>query len=240
MRNTRPTVAAVLAGGQGTRMGAALPKQFIDLAGKPVLGHALEAFDAAEAVDRILVVGVERELDRIRRIAAGSTKFAGAVAGGATRSESSKAAVRWTEDHFGTECDLLIHDAARALVTPNLINRVASGLERHAAVTAAVPSRDTVVQVRHDQDGEFLSRSLERDELRRVQTPQAFHLAVIRDAYRAAETDPDFSATDDCSVVLRYLPHIPVAAVAGDERNLKVTEPLDLAVAGALLEADGV
>ena len=220
-------------------MGSPLPKQFMEVAGKPVLQHTLEAFEAAEAVDHVLVVGPQKDADRVRRIAAaaGAAKLAGVVGGGVTRSESSMAAVRFAEDRFGTECDLLIHDAARAMVTPGLIGRVAAALDRHAAVTSALPSRDSVIRVREDQTGEVVADSLDRSELRRVQTPQGFHLAVIAKAYRAAAADPAFRATDDCSVVLRYLPGVPVGVVPGEERNLKVTDPFDLAVARSLLES---
>lgn len=234
----RPTIAVVLAGGIGSRMGAGVPKQLLEVGGKPVIRHTLEAFEAAPEVDLILVVMAEGYADEARATAAGMTKLAGVITGGATRSESSKAAVAWAEARLGpdADCKLLLHDAARMLVSGRIIAEVVAALDRHDAVGVAMASSDTVVEVRSEGGEEFVAAVPERAALRRVQTPQGFRLPVIRAAYAAAEADPDFRATDDCSVVLRFLPHVPVHVVAGEERNLKVTEPLDLIVAEALLE----
>lgn len=234
------TIAAVLAGGTGARMGAPVPKQFIEVAGKPVMRHTLEAFEAAAAVDEVVVVTAEGHAERVRELVAeaGLGKVSAVVAGGATRSDSSKAAVEWAWRRCGgdPECRLLLHDAARMLVPERVIDAVAAALGQDAAVTAAVPSADTVVAVREEPGGAFMERALDRGALRRVQTPQGFRLGVIREAYAAAALDAAFAATDDCSVVLRYLPEVPVRLVPGDERNLKVTEPVDLAIAAALLD----
>lgn len=236
----RPTIAVVLAGGTGSRMGAGIPKQLLEVGGKPVIRHTLEAFEAAPEVDLILVVMAEGYADAVRAIAeaAGVTKLAGVIGGGATRSDSSRAAVAWVEARLGPEadCKLLLHDAARMLVSGGIIAEVVAALDRHGAVGVAVAASDTVVEVRGEGGEEFVAAVPERAVLRRVQTPQGFRLPVIRAAYAAADAEPDFRATDDCSVVLRFLPHVPVRVVAGEERNLKVTEPLDLVVAEALLE----
>ncbi|THV32269.1 2-C-methyl-D-erythritol 4-phosphate cytidylyltransferase [Glycomyces paridis] len=221
-------------------MGAAVPKQFIEVAGKPVLRWTLEAFEAEASVDEVVVVVGEGQEGRVRELAAeaGLGKVAAVVRGGATRSDSSTAAVGWAWGRTGgdRDCKLLIHDGARMLVPAKVIAAVAAALEGHGAAAAAVPSADTVVAVRDGDGGTVLERALERDRLRRVQTPQGFRLGLIRDAYAAAAADPGFTATDDCSVVLRYLPDVPVLLVPGDERNLKVTGPADLAVAAALLD----
>ncbi|WP_026929843.1 IspD/TarI family cytidylyltransferase [Glycomyces tenuis] len=235
-----PTVAVVLAGGTGARMGAPVPKQLLEVGGKPVLQHTLEAFEAAPEVDRIVVVmaaGHHRAVAPIAE-AAGAGKLAGVIAGGADRSASSRAAIDWARRLLGPgeDCKLLLHDAARMLVSGRIIAEVAAALDRHDAVGVAVASSDTVIEVRAEGGREFVASVPERAALRRVQTPQGFRLSVIEAAYAAAAADPAFKATDDCSVVLRYLPHVPVAVVAGEERNLKVTEPLDLVVAEALLE----
>ena len=236
----QPTIAVVLAGGTGSRMGAGVPKQLLDVGGKSVIQHTLEAFETAPEVDLILVVMAEGYADEARAAAeaAGVRKLAGVITGGATRSESSKAAVAWAEARLGpgADCKLLLHDAARMLVSGRIIAEVVAALDRHGAVGVAVASSDTVVEVRSEGGEEFVAAVPERAALRRVQTPQGFRLPVIRAAYAAAEANPDFRATDDCSVVLRFLPHVPVHVVAGEERNLKVTEPLDLIVAEALLE----
>lgn len=239
-----PTVAVVLAGGRGARMGAAVPKQFLEVAGKPVIRHTLEAFESHPAVDEVLVVSAEGYFDRVGAIAqeAGVEKLASVVGGGATRSDSSKAAIRWATERFGagSDCKLLLHDAARMLVSARIIGEVAAELDRWDAVGVAVASSDTLFEIRNEGGAEFVAGSPDRAGLRRVQTPQGFRLPVIRRAYEVASADPDFRATDDCSVVLRYLPGVPVRVVAGEERNLKVTEPIDLVLAEALLGGDPV
>nr|WP_277605858.1 IspD/TarI family cytidylyltransferase [Glycomyces sp. L485] len=229
-----------MAGGTGARMGAPVPKQLLDVGGKPVIRHTLEAFEAAPEVDEILVVMADGYADRVRAIAddARVAKLAGVVTGGSTRSDSSMAAVAWASSRFGpgAECKLLLHDAARMLVSGRIIAEVASALDHCSAVGVAVASSDTVIEVETSGGEAFIASVPDRARLRRMQTPQGFHLSAIRAAYAAAEADPDFRATDDCSVVLRFLPHVRVRIVEGEERNLKVTEPIDLVVAEALLK----
>ncbi|GAA1682867.1 2-C-methyl-D-erythritol 4-phosphate cytidylyltransferase [Glycomyces endophyticus] len=232
-----PTIAAVLAGGTGARMGAALPKQLLDVAGRPVLQHTLEAFQASPAVDRIVLVMAEGHHEAAWTIAktANVTKLSAVIGGGATRADSSVAAIRWarSQPEVGDDAKLLIHDAARMLVTGRIIADVAAALDGAAAATAAIPSSDTVVEV---HDGRIIAVP-DRSALARVQTPQGFRLGLIAAAHDAAAADPAFTATDDCSVVLRYRPDTPVRTVPGSERNLKVTGPADLVLAEALLRA---
>ena len=100
---------------------------------------------------------------------------------------------------------------------------------------SAVPSSDSVVEAAASGAGEVVAAALDRSRLRRVQTPQGFRLGTISEAYGRAASEPAFAPTDDCSVVLRFLPDVPVRVVGGSERNLKVTTPIDLVVAEALL-----
>jgi 2-C-methyl-D-erythritol 4-phosphate cytidylyltransferase len=126
---------------------------------------------------------------------------------------------------------VLLHDAARPLVDQRIIADCVASLQVHDAAGVAVPASDTIVVA---EDG--VMRSMPRREtLLRCQTPQCFRLPVIARAHQLAAADPEFAPTDDCGVVLRYLPGVPVHVVAGSERNLKVTYPHDLAVAEALL-----
>ena len=129
---------------------------------------------------------------------------------------------------------MLIHDAARPLVSPAVIAGCVAALRQHDAVGTAVPSSDTILHVA----GGVITDVPPREILYRAQTPQGFRLSVIAEAHRRAAADPDFVATDDCSVVLRYLPDVPVHVVPGSESNIKVTYPGDLAVAEALLSLD--
>ena len=122
---------------------------------------------------------------------------------------------------------ILIHDAVRPGVSLSLIGRVCAALRSHAVANVVLPVVDTLIEV--DADGR-MRRVPDRALLRRVQTPQGFHAPVLFEAYRRALADPNFRATDDCSVVFHYCPEIDIALVSGEERNLKLTYPEDLTV----------
>jgi 2-C-methyl-D-erythritol 4-phosphate cytidylyltransferase len=228
MRN----VAVVLAGGSGTRIGRLMPKQLIPIAGRPILEHSIAAMQRSPVVDEIIVVMVPGYLEPVRKLVAhgGYTKVSQVVPGGGTRNDSTAAALAALGPE---EANVLVHDAARPLVTEAILVANVAALADHRAVITAVGSSDTVVEIDPDQDR--LVEILPRPLLRRCQTPQSFRLSTLRDAYTAAARDPDFTATDDATVVLRYLPGVPIAVVPGDAENLKITEPLDLFLAEQLL-----
>jgi 2-C-methyl-D-erythritol 4-phosphate cytidylyltransferase len=227
------TVAVVLAGGSGERFGTPVPKQLLPLAGRPMIEHSVAAFEQAPAVDKILVVMAAGHAERVRALlgTGGYAKLSNVIDGGATRTESTRCALAELGDE---ECDVLFHDAARPLVSQQTIAGCAAALADHRAVGVAVPSSDTIAVV---SDG-LMTAIPRRDSLARCQTPQGFRLSVIRRAYQLADADPAFGelpATDDCGIVLRYLPELGVHVVPGSERNIKITYPRDLAVAEALL-----
>ncbi len=236
------TVAVVLAAGSGNRFGAARPKQLSLLAGRTLVEHSVRAFDQAPAVDEVLVVAAADIEAEVRRDCAGYPSVAAVIEGGTTRTDSTRQALGWLTRAWQTSGDqdedwkVLIHDAARPLVDQRTIAESVSALDRWQAVGVVVASADTIVEV----SGGTIRRVLPRDTLARCQTPQGFRLSVLSTAYQLAGADPGFGsvpATDDCGIVLRYLPDVPVGAVAGSERNLKITYPADLAIAGILLDA---
>jgi len=229
------TVAVVLAAGSGLRFGATVPKQLLPLAGRALVEHSVSAFEQAPGVDAILVVMAPGHAGQVRELLTGRGygKVTGVIEGGVTRPESTRRAIA---ELGPAECNVLFHDAARPLLDQQTIARCVAALHGHRAVGVAVPASDTIVVVR---DG-VMTGMPHRDTLRRCQTPQGFRLSVIRRAHQLAVADPgyaDLAATDDCGVVLRYLPEVPVAVVPGSERNIKVTYPDDLSVAEALLTA---
>jgi 2-C-methyl-D-erythritol 4-phosphate cytidylyltransferase len=232
------TAGVVLAGGTGTRMGGEVPKQLLELAGRPVLLHAVAAFQAAPEIEEVVVMMAPAYLEVVADLLAGlgSATPTRVLPGGATRTESTRLALAALGD--GPR-DVLLHDAARPLVTARLIGDCVRALVTGEAVTAAVASTDTIASVTTDGDGAVVTGISDRASLRRVQTPQGFRLATIRRAYALADADDrsGFVATDDTSVVLRYLPDVPVHVVEGEESNLKVTTPADLALAETLLRA---
>jgi ribitol-5-phosphate 2-dehydrogenase (NADP+) / D-ribitol-5-phosphate cytidylyltransferase len=229
------TIAVVLAGGAGRRFGSDLPKQMHVLAGRSLLEHSVAAFEQAEGVTAIKVVMPAALIAEARERFAGSgfSKVSGVIEGGATRTDSTRRAIAALGDE---ECNVLFHDAARPLVEQQIIADCVSALRASRAIGVAVPSSDTIVEVR---DGVVTSMP-RRDALARCQTPQGFRLSVIRRAYELADADPAFAqhaATDDCGIVLRYLPDVPVRIVPGSERNIKITYPSDLDLAETLLRA---
>ncbi|MRJ78067.1 SDR family NAD(P)-dependent oxidoreductase [Aeromicrobium sp. SMF47] len=230
-------VAVILAGGTGTRVGLSIPKQLIKIAGKTIIEHTIAAFEASPLIDEIVILMTPGHLDPVRAIVqnGGYDKVSQIVEGGQTRNESTSRAL---EALGSEECNVLFHDAVRPLVSQTIIGDVVAALATHEAVDTAIPSADTIVQVHDTAAGgtETIEDVLQRHLLRRGQTPQAFRLSVIREAYALAWKDPDFTATDDCTVVLRYLPHVPIAVVMGHERNMKVTEPIDVYIADKLFQ----
>ena len=231
------TVAVVLAGGSGERFGTPVPKQLLPLAGRPMIEHSVAAFDGAPEVDHVLVVMAASHAQQVRALlaAGGYTKLSKVIDGGPTRTESTRRAIAELGED---ECDVLFHDAARPLVSQRTIAACVAALADHRAVGVAVPSSDTIAVI---SDG-VMTAIPRRDSLARCQTPQGFRLSVIRRAYQLAGADPHFGelpATDDCGIVLRYLPELGVHVVPGSDRNIKITYPRDLAIAEALFRDPG-
>jgi ribitol-5-phosphate 2-dehydrogenase (NADP+) / D-ribitol-5-phosphate cytidylyltransferase len=231
------TVAVVLAGGGGQRFGGGKPKQLRTLAGRTLLEHSVAAFEQAPGVDEILVVMAAGFTGAARRIlrAGGYAKISEVIEGGPARPDSSRRAIAAVGGD-ATQCNVLLHDAARPLLGQQIIADCLRALDADQAIGVAVPSSDTIVEVRDA----IMTGMPRRETLQRCQTPQGFRLSVIRKAYELADADPHFTAfaaTDDCGIVLRYLPDVPIRVVPGSERNIKITYPSDLDVAEALLRS---
>jgi 2-C-methyl-D-erythritol 4-phosphate cytidylyltransferase len=216
----------VLAGGTGSRMGR--PKQFIELLGVPALHYTLRAFEAAPEIARIYAVG---DGDRIEDLAreAGITKYTACAEPGESRSLSTRNGLLLCRET--PETIVLVHDGSRCLVTPDLIRRVveaAGGVSRPDGVVPGIPVSDTIKLA---SDG-TVERTVDRTNLRAVQTPQAFRLGLLR---RLHDTPEEYlrAATDDASLLEREGGRIEI--VAGDKTNIKLTSPEDLVFAEAIL-----
>jgi 2-C-methyl-D-erythritol 4-phosphate cytidylyltransferase len=226
-------VAVVLGGGVGQRLGAGMPKQLLRLAGRTLIEHCVAAFEQAPGVDEILVVMASGYTGQVEATLAdgGYRKVSAVIEGGETRPDSTRAALAAIARSQPGDCGVLLHDAARPLVDERIIADCVAALRVHSAAGVAVPASDTMV-VTENGVMESMPR---RETLLRCQTPQCFRLSVITRAHELAAADPDFAPTDDCGVVLRYLPEVKVHIVPGSERNIKITYPQDLAVAELLL-----
>ena len=239
---SRWPVAVILAGGLGTRFGDRRPKQLLEIGGRTILEHSVAAFEAASGVAEMLLVmapGFTAEAERIVQ-AGGYRKVRAVIAGGSSRSDSTRKALAALgaagagSTDGKANCGVLFHDAARPLVDARIIADCVRALEDFAGVTTAMPATDTVLAV----EGGLVTDIPDRARLYCCQTPQAFRLDTIVRAHQlAAAQEDDFEATDDCGVVRRYLPDVPIAVVRGSERNLKITTRGDLALASALLAA---
>jgi len=219
-------VAVILAGGTGKRMGAYLPKQFLKIAGKSIIEHSIAIFEKHLGISEICVVIHSNFVADVERIVseAGFFKVRKVLCGGKERSDSSLAAISAYENDRNV--NLIFHDAVRPFVNQRIIDDVVSGLAEGKSVAVAIPSTDTIFKLNDDKCIESVPP---RDYLYRAQTPQAFSCETIKKAYGLALKDPSFKASDDCGVVLNYLPNEPIHIVEGDEKNIKITFEQDLA-----------
>ena len=223
------TTAIILAGGTGIRFNSKEPKQFLEIGGKTLLEICLGRFQDHEGIDGIVLVCPEKYLVRARKNALAYAKVRQVLAGGKTRQESSAIGV----SAAAGAATVLIHDAARALVSPAVIDRVLAALASGDAVMPVLPAGDTIVRV---DDSGLVTAVLDRGMLRRVQTPQGFRLNIIRQAHELARREGFADASDDCSLVLRY-DLAPVVTVEGDAANIKITYPEDMLMAEALMKS---
>ncbi|NUT37713.1 MAG: 2-C-methyl-D-erythritol 4-phosphate cytidylyltransferase [Hamadaea sp.] len=221
--------AAVLvpAAGAGLRLGGGVPKALRELAGEPLLVHAVRRLAAARSIGLVVVAAPPGFLEVVRATLSPVVPNLLVVAGGATRQESVSLALAAVPDTFDI---VLVHDAARALTPPELVDAVAAAVRRgHGAVIPALPVVDTIKRV--DAAGEVVA-TVDRSELAAVQTPQGFR----RDVLVKAHAEAGGEHTDDAGMVERL--GLPVHCVPGSEHALKITRPLDLLIAEALLAAE--
>jgi 2-C-methyl-D-erythritol 4-phosphate cytidylyltransferase/2-C-methyl-D-erythritol 2,4-cyclodiphosphate synthase len=222
------TTALIAAAGRGERLGRPECKAFVILAGKPLVGYALETLRSCPEITSIVLVVAPPDVERARvsLIRSGSGSAERVVAGGADRMASVRAGLA----ELDAACDtVLVHDGARPFVTPELIRRCLSAAAQHAAAIAALPARDTIKEVTPEQ---VVAATLDRSRLWLVQTPQVFRSALLVEAHARAFRD-GVSATDDASLV-EGLGH-PVHVVMGEPGNIKITSPEDLAKAESLV-----
>ena len=249
MRN----IAVILAGGIGARVGGNTPKQLLPLQdGKSVLEHAVDAFEQSPYIDEVCIVMHPDYIMHAEQMLLANAwqKVRHIIPGGKERWESSMNAIKamgyrlWA---IGEEnncqlpianshnaVNLLLHDAARPFVSQEIIARVCEALEEHEAVTVAIPSTDTVYEM---VDGK-VARIPQRSTIMRAQTPQAFRLELIAEAYAKALgvdslsaeacAEAHLPATDDCGIVHEHMPEVPIYIVEGEEQNKKITFKEDI------------
>jgi 2-C-methyl-D-erythritol 4-phosphate cytidylyltransferase len=217
--------AIIVAGGKGIRMGAAVRKQYMLLAGKPIVCHTLEIFDACPCIEEIYLVVPPDDLDTCAEKWISSLtlhKTIHLVAGGIERQDS---VYRGIEAISGRRCEVVvIHDAVRPFVSTHIIESCVAEARVSGACIVGMPVMDTAKLVNSGR----IERTLDRNTIWMAQTPQAFDLNLIRSAHEKARSD-HFTGTDDAMLVERLGRKISI--IAGSRLNMKITTPEDLALA---------
>ena len=223
------TAAIIVSAGKGLRFPGEKKKQFLSLAGKPVLCRTLDRFEASPSIDTIHLVVAEEDLAyTLREIVEphGYRKVSRVVPGGKSRQESVRNGVH----ALPPGVDLVaVHDGVRPLVTRRLIEESLQAARQYGAAVVATPVKDTIKLVSHDR---IVERTLDRTSLWQIQTPQAFQLDLFKQAIQKAAED-GFLGTDDASLVERM--GIKVYILEGSYTNIKITTPEDLMLADFIL-----
>ncbi len=220
--------AIVLAAGSGSRMHSDTKKQFMEVDGKPVVWYSLKAFENSR-VDEILLVVPEGEREYAQAEFVdkyGFKKVAMVITGGAHRYDSVYHGLEHTTGDY-----VLIHDAARPMITNDIIERCIDGAMEYKACVAGVPVKDTIKEV---DEAKNVINTPDRDTLYITQTPQAFEYDLVHESYIKLFGSGDQNVTDDAMVVEQFGKH-KVKFVEGSYENLKITTPEDLLIAEALL-----
>lgn len=212
-----------MSGGTGSRMNAGIPKQFMKTGEKSLLEISLSKFQEHSGIDVIFIVSHADQVRRTKELVDNKnfSKVEKIIAGGDTRQRSVSIGVNTSEEDHE---NILIHDSARPFVSTEIIDRVLLTLKNSDAVTPVIDSPDTLVSI--NSDG-FLNKYLDRESIKRVQTPQGFKRNIIVDAHYRAEKDPDRVFTDDCSMIIHY-GLSDVKLVEGDPENTKITYREDI------------
>lgn len=210
-------IAIIVAAGRGKRLGSSLPKQFLKVRGRTILEMSVEAFEQNKYVDEIFVAANADYCELTEKLCRGFSKLKKIVAGGAERQDSVRAALDCLRGENGI---VLVHDAARPFVSEAVINAVIEGTADFGAAIPTMPAKDTIRQV--DGTG---SRTLQRETLACVQTPQGFRISLIKHAFEKAQAE-GFLGTDDASLVERM--GINISMVQGEDANRKITTREDL------------
>ena len=217
--------AVIVAAGTASRMGG-IDKVMAELEGEPMILRTVRTFQTCEAIREIIIVTREDLIIPIMGLCAGLEKVKAVVVGGSSRQESVERGLNALSDKVKL---VAVQDGARPLITHAVIDRTVRAAHSYGAAAPAIPVKDTIKVV----TGGVVSSTPDRKTLQAVQTPQVFDLAMLRGALKKAKAD-GAGVTDDCSAVERL--GMSIKIVEGDERNIKVTTPMDLKIAKLLLE----
>jgi 2-C-methyl-D-erythritol 4-phosphate cytidylyltransferase len=226
-------IGVILVAGKGERFAQDFPKQFSKLAGRRVVEYTLDVFEKSEDIDFILVVSNDLYEDLIWEIIQENKykKIMKVISGGSSRFESTLYAIK-ALDNCSENDNIVFHDGVRPFVTNEIIKRCIKALKKYNAIDTAIDSSDTVIEV---DSNNFIKNIPDRSFMKRGQTPQAFKYGTIKQAYEKALQEKRYNFTCDCGVVLSMLDE-KVYVVYGDEKNIKITYPIDLYIAEKFIQ----
>lgn len=214
--------AIIAAAGSGTRFGAETPKQFLEIAGKPMILHTLEKFENCPSIDEIVLVLSSNETENFQNLSKNYnfTKLKKIVAGGKTRAESVFKGLRAVNEN----CEIIaVHDGARPLISTEEISLTIEKAKETGAACLTAKITDTIKKI---ADGKIVE-TIDRETLRRALTPQCFRIEILRESFENADLSEN--VTDECFLVEKL--GIEITAVVGSARNIKITTPEDFALA---------
>lgn len=229
-------VAVILAGGSGRRFGLDVPKQFAKLAGKTIIEHTIDVFESHKDIHEICIVIKAEWINKVEEIVICNnySKVKKIICGGSERKDSSLSAI--VAYGLQKNINLVFHDAVRPFVNARIIDNVIASLLKYNAVDVAINATDTIIEV---EDG-FVENIPQRNKMMQGQTPQAFKLETIKKAYELAAKDFEFTPTDDCGIVKKYLPNEKILVVKGSLENIKITHKQDLTMADKFFQLKSV
>lgn len=221
--------AVIVGGGKGTRMGAGKNKIFLKLIGKEIIARTAEVFENSPDISQIIIVTGSEDIEECRKIIEkyGLKKVTDITVGADTRGGSVYNGLKLVREETA-----VIHDAARALISEDIISKTIAAAVRYGAAAPAVMCKDTLK--RADENG-FITETIDRGSVFQIQTPQVFALDDILNAY---EETGDFNATDDCGIAEKA--GIPIKLTEGSYENIKLTTPEDMITAENILKKRGV
>jgi len=226
-------IAIILAAGKGERFKETSPKQFAKLAGKKVIEYVIEIFEKNKMIDDIIIVSNPNYVDYMWDIIKLNKfeKVKKIVNGGTSRFESTYHGLKALEGYEDND-NILIHDGVRPFVNDEIIDRCIAALKHYSVVDTAIDSSDTIIEI---DENSFIRNIPKRYYMKRGQTPQAFKLGVIKKAYQNAILQNKTDFTCDCSVCYTIL-NEKIYVVKGDEKNIKITYPVDLYIAEKFIQ----
>lgn len=227
-QNKIKNAAVIVAAGSGTRMGTDIPKQFLNVLGKPVISYTLNQFNSNVNIDEIVIVTKEEYISFCQNLVKDMefAKVTSIVTGGATRQQSVFNGINAVSDDVK---NVFIHDGARPMISDQTITKCALALESNSSCAVGVPMKDTI---KYSDNGKFIDRTVDRSRLWQIQTPQCFDKNLVIKYHKMA-FEEGFEATDDCMLFEHYGEKI--ALVEGEYENIKITSPQDIFVMEGIL-----